>query len=74
MNKEQPFTPKYWVVHDVENDDVLLHTASKSRDHSILTYCNQFEPDELGNPVLEHFYDNENLQCDIIEVRLYETE
>lgn len=31
MKKDQPFTPKYWVVHNIETDDVFLETASKTR-------------------------------------------
>jgi hypothetical protein len=31
MNKDQELTPKYWVGHDVESDDVFLNTASKSK-------------------------------------------
>ncbi len=32
MNTEQEFTPKYWVGHNPEKDDVYLDTASKSWD------------------------------------------
>jgi len=32
MNNEQKFTPKYWVGHNVKEDDVYINTASKSYD------------------------------------------
>ena len=30
MKTVQEFTPKYWVVHDPNSDDVFIDTASKS--------------------------------------------
>jgi len=32
MKTEQEFTPKYWIFHNTESDDVYLDTASKSLD------------------------------------------
>lgn len=32
MKTEQEFTPKYWIFHDTESDDVYLDTTSKSLD------------------------------------------
>ena len=31
MKIDQEFTPKYWVGHNTESDDVYLPTASKNR-------------------------------------------
>ena len=31
MKKQQRFTPKYWIAHDKNSDDVLFSTAAKSR-------------------------------------------
>jgi len=40
MNKDQKFTPKYWVVHDKKIDDVLLWTASKSMQGAVDNWVN----------------------------------
>jgi len=32
MNNDQKLTPKYWVAHDKNSDDVFLKTASKDRE------------------------------------------
>ena len=29
MKKDQKLTPKYWVCHHKQTDDVLIHTACK---------------------------------------------
>lgn len=30
MKNDQKHTPKYWVLHDTDSDEVLIATASKS--------------------------------------------
>lgn len=30
MKRDQKNTPKYWVIHDTETDDILSNTMSKS--------------------------------------------
>ena len=34
MRKDQKFTPKYWVFHDLDTSDVFLFTACKSLDNA----------------------------------------
>lgn len=72
MKKSQAFTPKYWVVHDIRKDDVLLYTASKSRDYSIYLYVQKFGEDGRGNLDWSHFDDDENLRCSLVEIKLVE--
>lgn len=31
MKTDQKYSPKYWVGHHKGNEDVMLHTASKTR-------------------------------------------
>ena len=34
MQKDQRFTPKYWVFHDLDTDDIFAITLSKSLENS----------------------------------------
>jgi hypothetical protein len=34
MQKDQNFTPKYWVLHDLDTDDIFAITLSKSLESS----------------------------------------
>lgn len=34
MKSDKGFTPKYWMGHHKQNDDVMLFTASKTRDNT----------------------------------------
>lgn len=43
MNSKQKLTPKYWVGHHKQSDDVFLTTAAKSRE-----YCLRLMEDEFG--------------------------
>lgn len=49
MNSRQQFTPKYWIVHDPNSDDVLLNTARKSRTDAVNEYreaCGRYPEDD----------------------------
>ncbi len=61
MNNEQKFTPKYWVCHDLDGDDILTETMSKSQDQTYLK-----AKALLGGEAL----DRENIQIVLIEIRL----
>lgn len=65
MNKEQKFTPKYWVVHDKSLDDVVIFTAAKGRQESIDLFTQFYGEDT--------FYESSNLLCSLIEINLMET-
>lgn len=74
MRKTQEFTPKYWVVHDKNSDDVLLYTASKSRDYSICLYVESFvnAEDERGNLRYGIFDDDDSVECSLVEIKFVE--
>jgi hypothetical protein len=38
MLRSQKFTPKYWVIHDPESDDIIIETASKSAEGAAELY------------------------------------
>lgn len=40
MKRDQKFTPKYWICHRPDSDDVILETASKSQLDAINMYNN----------------------------------
>ena len=61
MNKEQEFTPKYWVGHDNKKDDVFLETAGKSRMSAILAMAAKFGID---------WADKKYLSVDLVEIKL----
>lgn len=70
MTPNQEFTPKYWIVHDPELDDVFLFSADKCRSASIKKYLS----DRCGG---NWYMDTElpdNLSCDLMEIKLVPTE
>lgn len=81
----QRLSPKYWVVHDVDTDDVLIDTASKNRKQSVLNFVKNHETgfnlDDLGGSEVEEptvgdycsFFDSliqTRYRCDLIELDL----
>lgn len=36
MNDNQKLTPKYWVGHHKQTDDIIVHTMAKNRNDSAL--------------------------------------
>lgn len=65
MNKEQKFTPKYWVVHDRSLEDVFILTAAKCYQESIDLFIQFYGEDT--------FYESPNLLCSLFEINLMET-
>ncbi len=61
MNKDQKYTPKYWVVNDKTSDDVLLWTANKSMEKAKSEY------DLNCSPCVD---EDENLELVLIEVKV----
>lgn len=59
MKDNQKFTPKYWVLHNKQDDDVYLSTACKSRPDTVL----QAE-DLLG----EDWFMDDNFEVILIEI------
>ena len=61
MKTDQKFTPKYWVGHHKQDDDVLLQTANKSR----LACCELMES-FYG----EDWFMDENFDVILVEIRV----
>ncbi|AUR87576.1 hypothetical protein NVP1101O_165 [Vibrio phage 1.101.O._10N.261.45.C6] len=76
MKKDQDYSPKYWVVHDKQTDDVFLNTAHKTKFMSerlfIETLVPMF-PSLNYNDVEEMYLDNENYECILIELKIVDT-
>lgn len=51
MKTEQEFTPKYWVLHDIDSDDVYIDTLAKSyttcKNLSAMLYCDEMHTDNV---------------------------
>jgi hypothetical protein len=62
MRTEQDFTPKYWVLHDPESDDVYLDTASK-----VYNTCAN-----LAFTLHDYDTSNPNLCISLVEIKLVE--
>ena len=72
MNINQQFTPKYWVVKGKDEDDVLLHTARKSKQDSIKAYIydlGKHLPMYSKDKLDALYYENDKLECILIEIR-----
>lgn len=61
MNINQEFTPKYWVCHNIVNDDVMLSTASKS-----FNGCEAKVIEEFG----EHLLVQDDIRISLVEIKL----
>ena len=75
MRKAQTHTPKYWVVHDKHDSDVLLFTARKSKENSIGAYVYSLKekhPYWQKSHLESLYYDNLNLECVLVEINIVE--
>lgn len=61
MNIEQKLTPKYWVGHKIDSDDVFLVTANKDQRDACVAMLKLFGVDWVID---------ENLAVDLIELNL----
>lgn len=61
MNIEQKHTPKYWVGHEKDSDDVFLVTANKDQRDTCADMIELFGVDWVLD---------ENLTVDLIELKL----
>lgn len=73
MKGMQKYSPKYWVVHDKESDDVFINTASKNKKDSMDIFIDDnswdrwetyLEDDELINM----FHNDNDLEIILIEI------
>lgn len=54
MKTNQKLTPKYWVVHDLTTDDVIVGTLSKALDDASIKMDTLYGSDEWkDNPKYE---------------------
>jgi hypothetical protein len=60
MNEAQKYTPKYWVGHNKETDDVFITTASKNKGDVYLHMEATFGED---------FYLDDNFEVILIEIK-----
>ena len=74
MNKTQKFTPKYWVVHKINSDDIKTYTMNKNMQESIQTFLETKFFAEEGEfsyeDLWEYWYEQEDYVCELVEVRL----
>jgi hypothetical protein len=63
MKPNQEFTPKYWVLHNKETDDVLISTASKSFDG-----CKQNARCNEPTAYEKYYHDDERYEIVLISV------
>jgi len=61
MNRNQEFTPKYWIGHDVRKDDVFLETASKDFEEAAKKLHSR-----IGGP----YYDSQHYDVSLFEINL----
>ena len=64
MLEHQPYTPKYWVFHNTNNDDVYISTLSKSRDRTIELASELLEEHEL-----QKYYEGEDYEVSLVEIK-----
>lgn len=60
MKDNQKFTPKYWVLHNRQNDDVYLSTAYKAQSDTLKAAEDLFEDD---------WFMDDNLEIILIEIK-----
>lgn len=76
MNKQQKLTPKYWVVHDTQTDDVFTDTLRKSKDGSEEVFLDNYGFRLAGflsdDELYEWYVDQDQYVCSLVEVKLVE--
>lgn len=79
MNPNQKFTPKYWVVHDKETDDIFPHTMHKSKWQSEEIFAKTLMDTFYGytciEEALEAYKENsDTYECILVEIKQVEVE
>lgn len=76
MNKEQQHSPKYWVVHNKHNDDILVNTLSKTKIKAVDRFFDYHAYDIVGvmsGDDLEEWWETQTeFVCSLIEIKLVE--
>ena len=73
MKQNQKYTPKYWVVHDKETDDIFTSTMHKSKHQSEEIFA-EILMEVIGykcvEDALEGYYDSsDTYECILIEIK-----
>ena len=75
MKPDQKHSPKYWVVHDKQTDDVFLSSAHKSKHVSERLFLEQMSK-MFTNPsyddLYEAFENDEDYECILVEIKKVE--
>lgn len=74
MRDRQKLSPKYWVVHDKESDDVFIKTASKNRQDAVDIFVDDYSWDGWrtylkDEDLLEMFHNDEGLEVILVEIK-----
>ena len=77
MKPDQKHSPKYWVVHDKQTDEVFLSSAHKSKTMSEMLFIEQQLPNYPSQDYdtlyeLFFFVDDERYECILIEIKKVE--
>lgn len=71
MKSSQKLTPKYWVVHNPNSDDVILSSADKCRATAIKKWFESSKArDRLVDTLPEYYLEACGLECALVEVKL----
>ena len=60
MKARQRFTPKYWVGHIVDSDDIMKHTMHKTK----------FKAERMVGEIYEGWEGDPNIEVILIEVKM----
>lgn len=72
MKPDQKHSPKYWVVHDKQTDDVFLFSAHKCKQRSIELFLERMSevcPLLSEDDLYEEFENNEYSECILVEIK-----
>ncbi len=74
MKQDQKLTPKYWVVHDKNTDDVYLSSAHKSKTESETRFVEQLmlpclHSDMSFEDAFDLYLEDEDYECILIEIK-----
>ncbi len=74
MKQDQKLTPKYWVVHDKNTDDVYLNSAHKNKAEAETWFVKHLMlPCSHSGMSFEDAYElyleDENYECILIEIK-----
>lgn len=75
MKSDQKHSPKYWVVHDKQTDDIFLSSAHKWKQRSIDLFLEQMSKmftNSSYDDLYEAFENDEDYECILVEIKKVE--